>query len=173
MLRAIEGDATFKRILSFSVFRSQGFTSHLKVFHHNDALRLPGRFGRTSRLSPVICFYQNQSAKIVDIIHFLSLFSACFNPPPATRPTPDTAPTRCVYGGRRPTAGMQGSLGSWTSQISSGPGWIDETAVQGPSTQLWVLTADWHQVWETLLLMGPSIKEKRMLSSGKNTILFI
>lgn len=37
----------------------------------------------------------------------------------------------------------------------------------GPVRTALCITADWHQVWETQLLMGPFIKEKRMLSSGK------
>lgn len=37
----------------------------------------------------------------------------------------------------------------------------------GPVRTALCITADWHQVWETQLLMGPFIKEKRKLSSGK------
>lgn len=108
--------------------------------------------------------------KSAEIIHLhLFLFSAPFSPASRNlhRPTPDSFLPRCVYGVRRLAAGMQDSLRNWTSQILSGPRWTDETAVQGPSTQLCVLTADWNQVWEAQLLMGPFIKEKRMLSSGK------
>lgn len=97
----------------------------------------------------------------VIFVLFVLFFSLCSFFPPASqnqcRPTPDSVLTRRVYGGRRPATGMQDALRDWT----------DETAVQGLSAQLCVLTADWYQVWETQLLMGSTIKEKRMLSSGK------
>lgn len=56
----------------------------------------------------------------------------------------------------------------WTSQISSGPGWRDETAVQGPSAQVCVQKTTWHEAGETRLPMGTFKKKKKKKRAERN-----